>query len=86
MDISTLCRLHARYAMPVLTPLGNDTILRAAIPGIDARAGDWDDVLEGGGISTRLLQLNGISNQLFSGLCFTALDNIATQAMYRLWQ
>ncbi|SDY65737.1 L-ascorbate metabolism protein UlaG, beta-lactamase superfamily [Jannaschia faecimaris] len=56
MDISTLRRLHARYAMPVLTPLGNDTILRAAIPGIDARAGDWDDVLEGGGISTRLLQ------------------------------
>ena len=55
MDIATLRRLHDRDAMPVLTPLGNDTILRGAIPGIDARAGDWGDVLEGGGIAARLL-------------------------------
>ncbi len=55
MDIATLRRLHARDAMPVLTPLGNDTILRNAIPGIDARAGDWGDALDGGGVTARLL-------------------------------
>ena len=55
MDVETLRRLHARHGMPVLTALGNDTILREAVPGIDARAGDWGDVLEGGGVSARLL-------------------------------
>lgn len=55
MDIPTLRRLYARDATPVLTALGNDTILRQAIPGIDARAGDWGDVLEGGGVAARLL-------------------------------
>lgn len=56
MCIDTLRRLHGRRAMPVLTPLGNDTILRDAIDGIDARAGDWGDVLEGGGVTARLLR------------------------------
>ncbi len=56
MDISTLRRLHARDGMPVITPLGNDTILRDAIPDIDARAGDWDDVFEVAGLSVRILQ------------------------------
>ena len=56
MDVPTLRRLHDAHAMPVLTPLGNDTILRRAIDGVDARAGDWGDVLEGGGVSARLLR------------------------------
>lgn len=56
LDIATLRRLHARFAMPVLTPLGNDTILRDAVDGIDVTAGDWDEVLEGGGVTVRLLQ------------------------------
>ena len=55
MDIETLRRLHDRDRIPILTPLGNDTILRGAIPDIDARAGDWGDVLEAGGMSVRLL-------------------------------
>lgn len=56
LDISTLRRLHGRFQMPVLTPLGNDTILRDAIDGIDVRVGDWDDVLEVPGLRARLLQ------------------------------
>lgn len=56
MDIATLQRLHARFGMPVITPLGNDTILRDAIGGIDARAGDWGDVMEVAGVTVRLLQ------------------------------
>ncbi len=55
LDIATLRRLHAAHGMPVLTPLGNDTILRDAIDGIDARAGDWGGVLEAGDLAVRLL-------------------------------
>jgi L-ascorbate metabolism protein UlaG (beta-lactamase superfamily) len=55
LDLDTLGRLHARFGMPVLTPLGNDTIIREAIPGIDARAGDWGDLLEAGDARVRLL-------------------------------
>lgn len=56
MDIATLRRLHTRFTMPVITPLGNDTILRDAIPGIDARAGDWGDVMGVLDMSVRLLR------------------------------
>ncbi|CTQ48662.1 metal-dependent hydrolase [Jannaschia donghaensis] len=55
MDIATLRRLHDRFAMPVITPLGNDTILRDEVPGIDARAGDWGDVIKVADLSVRLL-------------------------------
>ncbi|TFL18936.1 MBL fold metallo-hydrolase [Jannaschia formosa] len=55
LDIATLRRLHDRFAMPVLTPLGNDAVLRDEIPGIDARAADWGEVLETGPLSVRLL-------------------------------
>ena len=55
LDLETLRRLHARHAMPVLTPLGNDTILADAIPGIDARVGDWGDAMEVAGATVRLL-------------------------------
>jgi L-ascorbate metabolism protein UlaG (beta-lactamase superfamily) len=56
MDISTLRRLHATFGMPVITPLGNDTILRDEIEGIDVRVGDWNDVIDVAGLSVRLLQ------------------------------
>ncbi len=55
LDLATLRRLHAAHGMPVLTPLGNDTILRDEIDGIDARAADWGDVLEIPGLRLRLL-------------------------------
>lgn len=55
LDLETLRRLHAAHDMPVLTPLGNDTILRDAIPGIDVGAGDWGDVLDLAGITVRLM-------------------------------
>jgi L-ascorbate metabolism protein UlaG (beta-lactamase superfamily) len=43
LDAETLRRLHGAHGCPVITPLGNDAILREAVPGIDARAGDWGD-------------------------------------------
>lgn len=55
LDIATLRRLHVSHGMPVLTPLGNDTILRDAVPGIDVRAADWHDVLTLPDLAVRLL-------------------------------
>jgi L-ascorbate metabolism protein UlaG (beta-lactamase superfamily) len=41
MDMATLRRLHDRHRPLIVTPLGNDTILRRAIPGVRVAAGDW---------------------------------------------
>jgi L-ascorbate metabolism protein UlaG (beta-lactamase superfamily) len=46
MDMATLRRLNARHRPLVVTPLGNDAILRRAIPGIKVVAGDWWDRLD----------------------------------------
>ena len=43
LDLPTLSRLAAAHPLRVVTPLGNDTILRAHIPGIRADAFDWGD-------------------------------------------
>lgn len=51
MDVATLTRLVDRHRPLVLTPLGNDTILRADVPRIDVKAVDWDASTDlGGGI------------------------------------
>lgn len=55
LDLETLRRLHQVHAMPVLTALGNDTILREAIDGIDVLAADWGDRVDLAGITVRLL-------------------------------
>ena len=41
MDMVTLRRLHTAHQPLMVTPLGNDTILRRAIPGVRVLAGDW---------------------------------------------
>jgi L-ascorbate metabolism protein UlaG (beta-lactamase superfamily) len=41
LDISTLGALHKAHRPVVITPLGNDTILQNAIPGIRTLVGDW---------------------------------------------
>ena len=41
MDITTLRRLNARDRPLMVTPLGNDAILRRSIPGVRVLAGDW---------------------------------------------
>lgn len=41
LDIATLKRLHARDRPRILTPLGNDTIVRRAIAGADCVPMDW---------------------------------------------
>ena len=48
-------RLWRRFAPRIVAPLGNDTILRAAVPGIAADAVDWDATVDlGGGVAVHV--------------------------------
>jgi len=55
MDMATLTRLAHERPCPIITPLGNDTILRNAITKVDARAYDWDDVVRIGDLAVHLV-------------------------------
>jgi L-ascorbate metabolism protein UlaG (beta-lactamase superfamily) len=46
MDVPTIARLWARDKPLVLTPLGNDTIMKAEIPDLKARAVDWHERID----------------------------------------
>jgi L-ascorbate metabolism protein UlaG (beta-lactamase superfamily) len=46
MDIPTLRRLNSRHRPLIVTPLGNDTILTRAIPGVRVMTGDWWDSID----------------------------------------
>ena len=55
MDMATLRRLQAAHDPVMAMPLGNDTIVRAAVPGARCISGDWWDTLPlGAGIATTL--------------------------------
>jgi L-ascorbate metabolism protein UlaG (beta-lactamase superfamily) len=41
MDLAALRRLHSAHGPLMVTPLGNDAILRRAIPGVRVVTGDW---------------------------------------------
>ena len=43
MDVETLRRLQATHDPLMVMPLGNDAIVRAAVPGARIAAGDWHD-------------------------------------------
>ena len=43
LDVATLSRLAAAHRPRVITPLGNDAIMRAHDPAIAAEAHDWDE-------------------------------------------
>ena len=51
LDLDTLARLHQAHAPLVITPLGNDAIVRPAIPGMKIMAGDWGDRVQAGAAS-----------------------------------
>jgi L-ascorbate metabolism protein UlaG (beta-lactamase superfamily) len=46
MDMATLRRLNLEHRPLIVTPLGNDAILRRAIPGVQVVAGDWWDRID----------------------------------------
>jgi L-ascorbate metabolism protein UlaG (beta-lactamase superfamily) len=43
LDVATLRRLHARHAPLMIMPIGNDAIVRAAVPGARIEARDWHE-------------------------------------------
>lgn len=43
LDLATLKKLEARHRAPLITPLGNDTIIRRAVPKADITITDWGD-------------------------------------------
>jgi L-ascorbate metabolism protein UlaG (beta-lactamase superfamily) len=45
LDVDTLRRVHAEHAPMMIMPLGNDAIVRAAVPGAKCVVGDWWDCL-----------------------------------------
>ena len=51
LDVATLSRLAAAHRPRVITPLGNDTIMRDHDPAIAAEAHDWgDEIALGAGV------------------------------------
>lgn len=54
LDGLTLRRLHAVHAPRVITPLGNDTLLRRLVPGIEVTAHDWGEAVEAGPLTVHL--------------------------------
>jgi L-ascorbate metabolism protein UlaG (beta-lactamase superfamily) len=48
MDVATLGRLAASHNPHVLTPLGNDTIVRKSVPNVKISAHDWEDRIDAG--------------------------------------
>jgi L-ascorbate metabolism protein UlaG (beta-lactamase superfamily) len=46
MDVGTIGRLWQRFRPRIVTPLGNDTILKGAVPDLVADAVDWDATVD----------------------------------------
>ncbi len=56
LDVATLSRLAAAHRPRVITPLGNDTIMRNHDPAIAAEAYDWHDRVDlGAGVAVTLV-------------------------------
>ena len=45
LDVRTLRELDARYSPLIITPLGNDAIIRRHVPKARVETGDWGDVV-----------------------------------------
>jgi L-ascorbate metabolism protein UlaG (beta-lactamase superfamily) len=64
LDVATLRRLQAVHAPLMAMPLGNDAIVRAAVPDARCIVGDWWQRLElGGGVTTTLTPANHWANR-----------------------
>jgi L-ascorbate metabolism protein UlaG (beta-lactamase superfamily) len=56
LDVATLSRLATAHRPRVITPLGNDTVMRSHDPKIGAEAYDWQDRVDiGGGVAVTLV-------------------------------
>lgn len=59
LDLATIGRLQERFGPRVVTPLGNDAVIHAAIPQMRVDTGDWGDRFDlGNGIEVALHPAN----------------------------
>jgi L-ascorbate metabolism protein UlaG (beta-lactamase superfamily) len=64
LDLATLTRLARAHDPRVITPLGNDAIMRAHNPAIRAEACDWGDRIElGQGVAVTLCPARGVRDR-----------------------
>lgn len=54
LDVPTLRRLREAHDPQVITPLGNDTLLRDKVPGIRVTAHDWGEAVAHGPVTVHL--------------------------------
>jgi L-ascorbate metabolism protein UlaG (beta-lactamase superfamily) len=57
LDLPTLSRLAANHGPRVITPLGNDSIMRGHDPAIRAEAHDWGDRVDLGALAVTLVPM-----------------------------
>ncbi|MER0236570.1 MBL fold metallo-hydrolase [Fulvimarina sp. MAC8] len=87
-DVATLKRLDDRFRPRVITALGNDRLLREAVPGIDVTAGDWGDVIDiGKGQTVALTRANhwssrGLRDRRMALWCGFVLKTEAAQVYF----
>ena len=65
LDVATLSRLAAAHHPRVITPLGNDFIMRSHDPAIRAEAHDWGDRIELGTVAVTLMPMRHWSARNF---------------------
>jgi L-ascorbate metabolism protein UlaG (beta-lactamase superfamily) len=63
LDIATLRRLHERHAPLIVTPLGNDEVIRRQVPDAKVVAGDWGDRFEIAGAEIDIVPANHWSSR-----------------------
>lgn len=64
LDLATLARLHAAHRPLIVAPLGNDVIVRHAVPDARTVTGDWGDgIAVGPGAETKVVRANHWSSR-----------------------
>ena len=59
LDLTTLRKLHAAHAPLIITPLGNDRIIRSGVPYARVWTGDWHESLDlGGAVGVTIVPAN----------------------------
>lgn len=80
LDLASLARLVARHDPQILTPLGNDTIIRQSISAARIRTGDWGQShLAGGDVNVRIVPVHhwsarGIADRRMALWCGFVLE------------
>ena len=59
LDLQTLAKLHSGHCPTIITPLGNDTIIRSRVPNARIKVGDWNDRIDlGDGFRVTIVPAN----------------------------